>query len=157
MLILNSTNQSPANDTDDLNDYSSNDEKWAGNHHYSSNLNGRNNRKYWLRKYIWLFLILQEWCHSHSDFQSGDDQELNITSSQGATFATFTPSTIERVNLCVFHVSIAFFGCALSVPILIYAKSNASAARFKLVNNFIVYICLVSLMLSVLQLGFGIR
>ena len=41
MLVLNSTNQSPANDTDDLNDYSSNDEKWAGNHHYSSNLNGR--------------------------------------------------------------------------------------------------------------------
>ena len=38
MLVLNSTNQSPANDTDDLNDYSSNDEKWAGNHHYSSNL-----------------------------------------------------------------------------------------------------------------------
>ena len=103
------------------------------------------------------FLFLQEWCQFHSDFQSGDHQDLNLTSSQGATFASFTPSTIERINLCVFHVSIAFFGCALSVPILIYAKSNASAARFKLVNNFIVYICLVSLMLSILQLGFGIR
>ena len=103
------------------------------------------------------FLFLQEWCQFHSDFQSGDHPGFNSTSSQGATFASFTPSTIERINLCVFHVSIAFFGCALSVPILIYAKSNASAARFKLVNNFIVYICLVSLMLSILQLGFGIR
>ena len=32
MLISNSTNQSPINDTEDINIHSSNDEKWAGNY-----------------------------------------------------------------------------------------------------------------------------
>ena len=101
------------------------------------------------------FSILIAWCHTNSINHDGEDLALNSTSL--TAFATFTPTTFERIHLCVFHFSIAFFGSALCLPILIYAKNNAAAARFKLVNNFIVYICIVSLLFSFLQLGFGIR
>ena len=40
MLISNSTNQFPITDTEALNNYSTNDEKWAGNH-FSSNPNSQ--------------------------------------------------------------------------------------------------------------------
>ena len=105
----------------------------------------------------YFIFFLKDWCQIHSEFSSKENFESNSSSSHGSTFASFTPHTIERIILCVTHISTALFGCGLCIPILIFAKNNASAARFKLVNNFIVYICLVSLIFSILQFGFGIR
>ena len=99
--------------------------------------------------------MLLAWCHSHSNVYAAENNEYNMTTFD--TYAVFTPLAFERILLCVLHISISIIGCILCLPILIYAKNNAAAARFKLVNNFVVYVCIVSLLFSVLQLGFGIR
>ena len=102
-----------------------------------------------------MILFVKAWCYS--DLVDSDEAITTSSEIMMRTFAKFTPTTFERIHICVFHLSIAFFGCSLCLPILIYAKNNASAARFKLVNNFIVYICIVSFLFGFLQIGFGIR